>query len=183
MALSAYTQASKLVDFVISPSGWAGVRAKLKLISNTHHAQEVAIAAGETVGIAAGSAVIGSVTVTSLPDLQFDPGTPLLVAHPIAAADSVHTHQLLIAAPGEGLSIYITDEFYSSDGTAAMTIQLEEDPAGTPVNVGCKRYIPASGGACPSYCGFIKLAANKALGFTNTGQSNAGIDVHYKIQA
>jgi len=99
--------------------------------------------------------------------------------HDIAAADAAHADVELKATPGAGLSLFITGYEITNDATAALVITFEEDTASAKTQVGAKKYIPASGGVVsPQFQTAIKLTANKNFGFSNTGQSNAGITIY-----
>lgn len=80
---------------------------------------------------------------------------------------TAQTNTVLKAAPGSGLSLYITGITCSC--TAANTIKFVEDPAGTPVTKVPVLYFADKGGCNFDYSGSpIRLTANKALGYTST---------------
>jgi len=95
--------------------------------------------------------------------------------HDCAAA---HTDIALQAAPGAGLSLYATDWIVTNDGTAAITIKLEEDTASAKTAKTAIHYVPKDGGFAIRFATPVKLTANKDLGFTSTGTSNFGVEVH-----
>lgn len=79
---------------------------------------------------------------------------------------SAQTNNELKAAPGSGLSIYVTD-IIVSNGATAGTIKLVEDPAGTPVDLLGRIFMAINGGAVINLETPIRLTADKALGFTS----------------
>jgi hypothetical protein len=95
--------------------------------------------------------------------------------HDCAAA---HTDVALQAAPGSGLSLYVTDWIVTNDATLAITIKLEEDTASAKTAKTAIQYVPKDGGFVMKFETPIKLTANKDLGFTSTGTSNFGVEVH-----
>jgi hypothetical protein len=104
------------------------------------------------------------------------PGAPFTGFHDVAGG--AHTDVELVAAPGAGLSLYITDVWITNDATLATSVKFEEDTASAKTQKMGVLYIPASGGI--SITGMrspIKLTANKNLGFTTTGTANTSIQV------
>jgi hypothetical protein len=100
------------------------------------------------------------------------------VYHDIAAADGAHTDEELVAAPGAGLSLYVTDIYITNDATAALVVTLSEDEGGaSEAPIMGKVYVPASGERHVTWAQPLKLTANLSLGFTNAGQSNASITI------
>lgn len=95
--------------------------------------------------------------------------------HDAAAA---HTDIALQAAPGAGLSLYVTDFIVTNDSTLAITIKLEEDTASGKTAKTAIQYVPKDGGFVMKFETPIKLTADKDLGFTSTGTSNFGVEVH-----
>ena len=194
MALSAYTDTNKLADKTVSPNFWGGVRAKLKLISNTHHAQEVAIAAGETVGLAAGTAAIGKlaansgvdigdVDVTSLPALVAGTAligkvivdVPLLPWSANGDYTGAQTNTSLKAAHAT-LAHYITDIVVTNDSTAAITVKLLDGSGGA--NLTGTHKIAPNGGIVVRFATPIKMTAATALCLTTSGTSNFSVLVN-----
>jgi hypothetical protein len=108
----------------------------------------------------------------------FNVGGGWKVWHNIAAADAVHTNVELKAAPGAGLSLYITDVIISNSSTAAMTFALDEDGGGaSAAPVMGSIYVPVSSNVHLRFATAVKLTANLSLEFTNTGQSNASLTI------
>ena len=95
--------------------------------------------------------------------------------HDCAAA---HVDIALQAAPGAGLSLYVTDWIVTNDATLAITIKLEEDTASAKTAKTAIQYVPKDGGFVMKFATPIKLTANKDLGFTSTGTSNFGVTVN-----
>jgi hypothetical protein len=105
------------------------------------------------------------------------PGTIWTVFHnePSALAN---TDTSLAAAPGAGLSLYVTDWIVTNGSTAAITIFLEEDTASTKSPKTATHQVPKDGGFAMKYTTPIKLTANKDLGFTVVNASIYGVEVH-----
>lgn len=98
--------------------------------------------------------------------------------HDIASGDAVHTAQELVAVPGAGLHLYITDIILTNSSTAAMTFLFEEDEGGaSEAQVLGKIYLPVSANLHIRFATAKKLSENVSFGFTNTGQSNASVTV------
>lgn len=90
---------------------------------------------------------------------------------------SAQTNNQLKAAPGAGLSIYITDVIFSNGATAG-SIKLVEDEAGTPVQIGQTVYMGINGGAVMPFNTPKRLTANKSLGFTSTTVTTHSVEIH-----
>jgi hypothetical protein len=120
-------------------------------------------------GVSGGTAV--AVTASA-------PTTPWVVIHNIASGDATHTDVELKAAPGASLRLYVTDIIITNDSTAALVVFFEEDTASAKTAKTGSLKIPTSGGIVCNFRTPIVLTADKNLGFTNTGQSNACIEVH-----
>lgn len=80
---------------------------------------------------------------------------------------SAQTNNQLKAAPGAGLSFYITD-IIISNGATAGSVQLVEDEGGTPATIAGPYYFAANGGIAMPLETPIRMTANKSLGFTST---------------
>jgi hypothetical protein len=91
--------------------------------------------------------------------------------------EDAHGDVALQAAPGSGLSLYVTD-WIVTNATLAITIKLEEDTASAKTAKTAIQYVPKDGGFVMKFETPIKLTANKDLGFTSTGTSNFGVEVH-----
>jgi hypothetical protein len=102
-------------------------------------------------------------------------------SHSVAASDAVHSNQELIPNPGGGQYVYFYGYKITNDSTAAITVIFVEDTGGTPVSVVAKDYIPIGGGMVCMFPFPLKLSVDKNLGFSNTGQSNFGITVFYRL--
>jgi len=91
---------------------------------------------------------------------------------------SAQTNTEVIAAPGAGLSLYITDIILSTD--TAGSIKLVEDTASAVDKVEVM-YFAANGGCVMPLRTPIKLTANKNFGITSTISGNHSITVSYYI--
>lgn len=89
---------------------------------------------------------------------------------------SAQTNTALKAAPGSGLSLYITD-IIISNGATAGNVKLVEDTAGTPADVVEVMYFAINGGAVIPLRAPIKLTANKNLGYTSVTCTTHSITV------
>ncbi len=85
------------------------------------------------------------------------------------------TDDELVAAPGAGLSLYVTDIVVTNDATAAITIKFMEDTASAKTQKTGVWKIPASGGIVVNLRTPIKLTAAKNWGYTSTGTSNYSV--------
>jgi hypothetical protein len=88
---------------------------------------------------------------------------------------AAQTNTSLVAAPGAGLSLYITDIVFSCD--TAGNFKLVEDTGGTPVDKWEVMYFAANGGCAVHLKTPIKLTANKDLGITSVNAGNHSINV------
>lgn len=89
---------------------------------------------------------------------------------------SAETSNELKAAPGVGLSLYITDIIISTD--AAINAKIVEDTGGSPATIAGPYYFAANGGAGLHFVTPIKATANKNIGYTTVGTSNCTVEVH-----
>ena len=89
---------------------------------------------------------------------------------------SAQTNNELKAAPGAGLSLYITDIIISNGGTAGSVLFVET--TGTPVTVIEKLYFGVNSGVPIRFITPIKLTANKNFGFTSASVSTHTILVN-----
>lgn len=89
---------------------------------------------------------------------------------------SAQTNKQLKAAPGSGLSLYITD-IIMSNGATAGNIKLVEDTTGTPVDIVEVMYFAINGGAVIPLTVPIKLTANTDLGYTSVTCTTHSITV------
>ncbi|MHA2063734.1 MAG: hypothetical protein ACXABY_05045 [Candidatus Thorarchaeota archaeon] len=80
---------------------------------------------------------------------------------------TAQTNNQLKAAPGAGLSLYITD-IIISNGATAGSVKIVEDTAGTPVDRIEEMYFAANGGISKRFETPIKITANTDVGFTST---------------
>lgn len=95
------------------------------------------------------------------------------------AADNqatAQTNKAIKAAPGAGLSLYITDVIVSNGATAG-NIKFVEDTAGTPVDLIEVMYLAANGGAPLHFNTPIKVTANKDFGYTSTTVTTHSVTV------
>lgn len=80
---------------------------------------------------------------------------------------TAQTNNELVASPGAGLSLYITN-IEISNGATAGTIKIVEDTGGTPVDKWEELYAGINGGAVVDRSHApIKITANTNLGFTS----------------
>lgn len=79
---------------------------------------------------------------------------------------SAQTNNSLKAAPGTGLSLYVTDVIVTNGATAG-TIKLVEDTGGTPADLLGPIYMAINGGAVIHFQTPIRVTADKDLGFTS----------------
>ena len=100
---------------------------------------------------------------------------PLIGFGSYAAAQ---TDTALIADPGSGVAIYVTDIVVTNDSTAAITVLLESDTASAKTAITPTYKIPASGGMALHFRTPIKGTVHKNLGVTTTGVSNFTVEVH-----
>ena len=91
---------------------------------------------------------------------------------------AAQTDTQVVATPGAGLSLYITDIILSTD--TAGSIKLVEDTAAAADKLELM-YFAANGGAVIPLRTPIKLTANKNLGITSTISGNHSITVSYYI--
>ena len=101
--------------------------------------------------------------------------SPLIGFGNYAAAQ---TDTALIADPGSGLAVYVTDIVVTNDSTAAITVFLESDTASAKTAITPTYKIPASGGMALSFRTPIKGTVHKNVGVTTTGTSNFTVEVH-----
>lgn len=90
---------------------------------------------------------------------------------------SAQTNNELKAAPGAGLSLYVTDVIISNGATAG-DIKLVRDTSGTPVDILENLYVAVNGGAVINFTTPIRLPANINLGFTSTTVTTHSITVN-----
>ena len=109
-----------------------------------------------------------------MPRQLFAEGPCFNIPHDFAAAATNH---LLMAAPGAGKALYITDLVLTNVGTAG-TIKLVEDPAGTPANITPTMAIAVNTTVAIKLDTPIKLTANTALGITSVSCVAHGIQVN-----
>jgi len=88
---------------------------------------------------------------------------------------TAQTNNELKAAPGPGLSLYVTDIVMSTD--TAMNIKLVEN-TGSPTDKAGPYYFAANGGIAMPLKTPIKLSANVNLGYTSSAAGNHTIQVH-----
>ncbi len=108
----------------------------------------------------------------------------VIMRHPNAASatanySAVQSNTTLVAAPGAGISIYLTDIIISANAGGYVT--LEEDPASAQTVI-VQRLNFADDGGCSislSAGNAIKLTANKALGVTSNTTDDFSITVAY----
>ena len=119
--------------------------------------------------------------------LRTDRNRRLLVntSHPrgLHARDNggtAETDTEVIAAPGAGLSIYITDIDFSTDTAETLTIHEDEGGAGEAVIYG-PWYLPATGGFVKHFATPIRCTANLSVGYTTTATGNHTLHFGYYI--
>ena len=91
---------------------------------------------------------------------------------------AAQTDTALIADPGSGVAIYVTDIVVTNDSTAAITVFLESDTASAKTAITPTYKIPASGGMALHFRTPIKGTVHKNLGVTTTGVSNFTVEAH-----
>jgi hypothetical protein len=122
----------------------------------------------ETDGTAAGAVTAEGDTATLLTDMI----GRLLVSqtHPNLWSGTANTSSAetaeVVAAPGAGLSLYVTEIMVSA--LTAQTIKIVEDAGGTPVDIVEIMYLPANGTVTMSLSTPIRVTANTNLGYTTT---------------
>ena len=89
---------------------------------------------------------------------------------------SAQTDTELVATPGAGLSLYITD-ILISNGPVAGNILLEEDTGSAKTAIIQKLYFGVNGGTGRNFQTPLKLTANKNLGITSVSCTNHSITV------
>ena len=89
---------------------------------------------------------------------------------------TAQTNTQLKAAPGAGLSLYITD-LIVSNGATAGNIKFVEDTAGTPVDVIEVIYLAANGGFVTNFKTPLKITANKDFGYTSATVTTHSVTV------
>ena len=90
---------------------------------------------------------------------------------------AVTTNAELVAAPGAGVSIYLTDLLVSNGATAGY-ITISENTASPTVKVQ-RLNLAASGGASIQFSTPIKLTANTNLGVTSSSSDDFSVTVSY----
>lgn len=89
---------------------------------------------------------------------------------------TAQTNNELKAAPGAGLSLYITD-LIISNGATAGSVKLVEDTAGTPVDLVGPLYLTANAGVAKQFKTPLRVSANKNLGFTSVSVTTHTVTV------
>ena len=79
---------------------------------------------------------------------------------------AAQTNTVLVAAPGAGLSLYVTDLIVSNSATAG-TVKLVEDTTGSATTKVPLLYFDINSGMSKKFAVPIKLTANKNLGYTS----------------
>jgi len=86
----------------------------------------------------------------------------------------------LVAAPGEGLSLHVTD-IVISNGATAGSVVIEEDTASAKTAKVQSLFLAINGGASISLKTPIRLTANKNLGITSATVTTHSVLVNYFI--
>ena len=89
---------------------------------------------------------------------------------------TAQTNTALKAAPGVGLSLYITDVIVSNGATAG-NIKFVEDTAGASADKIEIMYFAANGGAVINFKTPIKITANKDFGYTSVAVTTHSITI------
>lgn len=111
---------------------------------------------------------------------------PTSINNPVAVAaktvwsatdnqSSAQTNKELIAAPGAGLYLYLTD-IIISNGATAGSIKLVEK-TGTPADIAELMYFAINGGCVINLETPIKLSVNENLGYTSVDCTTHSITV------
>ena len=90
---------------------------------------------------------------------------------------AVQTNAQLVAAPGAGISIYLTDLIISNGATAGY-ITIVEDTTSAVVKIQ-RLNLAANGGASIQLATPIKFTANKNLGVTSSTADDFSVTVSY----
>ena len=101
------------------------------------------------------------------------------VGNAFRAAQNVaeaQTNTELVAAPGAGLSLYITDVIISNGATAG-NVKLVESTADSPLDIIEVGYFAINGGFVSNFQTPLKLTANKNLGYTSVSCTTHSITV------
>jgi hypothetical protein len=93
---------------------------------------------------------------------------------------SAQTDKELIAAPGAGLSLYITDVIVSNGATAGYVL-FEEDTASAKTVKIPKLYLGINGGAVMNFRTPIRCTANKNFGMTSNTVTTHTALINYYI--
>lgn len=93
---------------------------------------------------------------------------------------SAQTNHELIAAPGAGLSIYITD-IVVSNGATAGTVKFVESTASSPVIKVPAMFLGINGGAVMNFKTPIRITANTNFGLTSATVTTHSVLVNYFI--
>jgi hypothetical protein len=79
---------------------------------------------------------------------------------------TAQTDNPIVAAPGNNLSLYITD-LIISNGATAGTVLIEEDTGSTKAVLLGPYYLAANGGLCKKFLTPVRVTANKDIGYTS----------------
>ena len=89
---------------------------------------------------------------------------------------SAQTNTELVATPGAGLSLYVTD-IIISNGATAGNVKLVESTASSPVDILEVMYFAINGGCVINLQTPLKLTANKNLGYTSVACTTHSVTV------
>ena len=89
---------------------------------------------------------------------------------------AAQTNTELVAAPGAGLSLYITDVIISNGATAG-NVKLVESTADSPLDIIEVGYFAINGGFVSNFQTPLKLTANKNLGYTSVSCTTHSVTV------
>jgi len=101
------------------------------------------------------------------------------VGNAFRAAQNVaeaQTNTELVATPGAGLSLYITDVIISNGATAG-NVKLVESTASSPLDIIEVAYLAINGGFVANFQTPLKLTANKNLGYTSVSCTTHSVTV------
>ena len=134
-----------------------------------------------TDGTAPGTAVTEGDRTNAITDLYgrllVDTAHPCMWSVSPAAYSSAQTDTEVVAAPGAGTSLYITD-IVVSNGATAGTVTFEEDTASAKTKKLATLYLAVNGGAVMNFKTPIRCTAAKNFGVTSTSCTSHSITVN-----
>ena len=95
----------------------------------------------------------------------------------IDSQTAAQTSRQLVATPGTGRNLFITDIIISNQGTPG-SVTLVEDCSGTPKNISLPIYMGLSTGFAKRFRTPIKATADKNVGYTSVGVATHGVQIN-----